>query len=85
MPGSFRFDTTIPGNTNTGHQFRDDGGVGVIGPALSDDDRFAIIEYLKVMGDPAFGDPPPDASEWPGPPVCPPSLQGPASLDPAAW
>lgn len=85
VPGSFRFDTTISGNTNTGHQFRDDGGVGVIGPALSDDDRFAIIEYLKVMGDPAFGDPRPDASEWPGPPECPPSLQGPASLDPAAW
>jgi cytochrome c5 len=85
VPGSFRFDTTIPGNANTGHQFRDDGGVGVIGPALSDDDRFAIIEYLKVMGDPAFGEPPPKASDWPGPPECPRSLQGPASLDPDAW
>jgi len=58
--------------------------VGVIGPALSDDDRFAIIEYLKVMGDPAFGDPPPDPP--PGPPECPPSLQGPASLpQDTAW
>ena len=42
----------FPGNRNTGHQFRDDGGVGVIGPALSDEDRFAIIEYLKVHGQP---------------------------------
>ena len=82
-PGSFRLDTTIPGNRNTGHQFRDDGGVGVIGPALSDEDRFAIIEYLKVMGDPAYGERSPDPA--PGPPECPPSLQGPASLDPKTW
>jgi len=75
-PGSFLFDTTLPGNSNTGHQFRDDGGVGVIGPGLSDAERFAIIEYLKVLGDPAFGDPV-DAAP-PGPPDCPSTLQGPA-------
>jgi hypothetical protein len=80
-PGAFLFDTTIPGNRNVGHQFRDDGGAGVIGPALSDAQRFAIIEYLKVMGDPAFGDPDPDPI--PGPPECPKSdLQGPAG---ARW
>lgn len=75
---AFRFDTTIPGNRNVGHQFRDDGvnrGDGVIGPALSDDDRFAIIEYLKVMDDPAFGATP---DPVPGPPDCPRTLQGPA-------
>jgi len=76
-PGAFFFDTTLPGNANTGHQFRDDGGAGVIGPALSNAERLAIIEYLKVMGDPAFGDPPPDPA--PGPPECPPTLQGPAA------
>jgi mono/diheme cytochrome c family protein len=73
--GAFLFDTTLPGNRNTGHQFRDDGGAGVIGPALSDRERFAIIEYLKVMGNPAFGDFPDDP---PGPHECPRTLQGPA-------
>jgi hypothetical protein len=73
--GAFLFDTTLPGNRNTGHQFRDDGGAGVIGPSLSDRERFAIIEYLKVMGNPAFGDYPDDP---PGPHECPKTLQGPA-------
>jgi hypothetical protein len=54
------FDTTIPGNLNTGHEFR--GGYkpwqpsappahGVIGPELTDDQRWAIIEYLKIHKD----------------------------------
>ena len=76
--GGFKFDTTLPGNANTGHQFRDDGGVGVIGRGFSDDERFAIIEYLKVLGNPRYGyadDTPP-----PGPPECPQVLQGPAGL-----
>jgi cytochrome c5 len=55
VPGAFLFDTSLPGNANTGHQFRDDGGVGVIGRALSDDERFALIEYLKVLGNPKYG------------------------------
>jgi hypothetical protein len=33
-------------------------------------------EYLKVMGNPAFGDAPNDPP--PGPPECPKTLQGPA-------
>src|SRR6185295_1546560 len=41
--GGFRFDTSIPGNQNTGHQFRDDGGAGVIGPGLKDDERYSIL------------------------------------------
>ena len=76
IPGAFLFDTSLPGNANTGHQFRDDGGVGVIGPALSDDERWALIEYLKILGNPKY-----DAAE---PlvrlerPRCGPKLQGPS-------
>lgn len=80
--GAFMFDTTLPGNANTGHQFRDDGGVGVIGRGLSQEERFEIIEYLKVLGNPKYGyadDTPP-----PGPPECPRGLQGPAGLG-AGW
>jgi len=61
--GSFLFDTRVTGNFNTGHEFRA-GHVkynekepkpqyGVIGPELSVDDRFALIEYLKIHKDPA--------------------------------
>lgn len=52
IENGFLFDTSLPGNANTGHQFRDDGGVGVIGPALSPDERLALIEFLKVLGNP---------------------------------
>ncbi|MFT4975034.1 MAG: hypothetical protein ACI8S6_000921 [Myxococcota bacterium] len=33
-------DTTTPGNRNTGHEY---------GTALSDDDRWALVEYLKTL------------------------------------
>lgn len=64
----FWLDTTIPGNRNTGHAFAADAATwskhlqdpkanplpsGVIGPELSDEQRFAIIEYLKIHRDPA--------------------------------
>jgi RoxA-like, cytochrome c-like len=75
-PGAFLFDTTLPGNANTGHQFRDDGGAGVIGRGFSDQERFEIIEYLKVLGNPRYGYQ--EDSPWPGPAKCPPTLQGPA-------
>jgi hypothetical protein len=60
----FVLDTQLPGNSNAGHRFeqgfiafpdslptdqRSNGGI--IGPPLSPDDRYAIIEYLKVMPD----------------------------------
>jgi hypothetical protein len=51
--GYFILDTSKPGNRNTGHEFsarftepRHD---GVVGPALSPDDRNAIIEFLKTL------------------------------------
>jgi hypothetical protein len=42
------FDTTLTGNSNAGHWFRDAPGPGVIGPALGEAERRAIIAYLKV-------------------------------------
>ena len=54
---AFLFDTTITGNSNAGHEFRADYKAdasprfGVIGPELSEDERFALIEYLKVHRD----------------------------------
>jgi mono/diheme cytochrome c family protein len=42
------FDTSKPGNSNKGHWFADDPRPGRIGAALSEPDRYAIIEYLKA-------------------------------------
>ncbi|HXE30722.1 MAG TPA: di-heme-cytochrome C peroxidase [Terriglobales bacterium] len=59
-PGAFKYDTSIPGNLNTGHEFRAGyipwvpGGPpshGVIGPEFTPHQRLAIIEYLKVHRD----------------------------------
>jgi cytochrome c553 len=45
----FELRTEITGNSNTGHEFRDGlRGNGIIGPLLTDEQRFAIIEYLKT-------------------------------------
>jgi cytochrome c5 len=72
----FWLDTSLDGNRNTGHAFAADAASwarhradpagsplpqGVIGPLLSDDERWALVEYLKVHADPAT---PPD---WRGP------------------
>jgi hypothetical protein len=72
----FWLDTTISGNRNSGHGFAADADSwarhradpagnplpeGVIGPLLTDDERWALVEYLKVHADPAT---PPD---WRGP------------------
>ena len=40
-PGRFRFDTSLPGNRNTGHLYPKAG--------LTADERKAIIEYLKTL------------------------------------
>jgi hypothetical protein len=48
--GGYLYDVTQPGNDNHGHEFKDGPrGNGVVGPALSPDDRLAIIEYLKSL------------------------------------
>jgi cytochrome c5 len=74
----FWLDTSLKGNHNTGHAFAADAATwkkhredpqkhplpkGVIGPEFSDEERFALIEYLKIHEDPAT---PPDYQ----PPVC---------------
>jgi hypothetical protein len=53
--GYFRFDTSLPGNSNLGHSFEGDstdwrGRPGVLGPELTPDQRMMIIEYLKTLG-----------------------------------
>lgn len=51
--GGFLFDTSITGNSNRGHEFRPGcRGNGVIGRALAPHERWALVEYLKVLGDP---------------------------------
>ena len=48
--GKFLFDTTKIGNSNMGHSFETGPrGAGVIGRLLTDDERWAIIEYLKSI------------------------------------
>lgn len=48
--GLFLLDTKLPGNRNTGHLFTDDDGAnGRIGPKLSEEERFALIEFLKSL------------------------------------
>ncbi|SDB67556.1 hypothetical protein SAMN03159382_05987 [Pseudomonas sp. NFACC23-1] len=49
----FLFDTRITGNHNSGHEFRAGArGNGVIGRLLQPQERWALLEYLKVLGGP---------------------------------
>lgn len=49
----FLFDTRISGNRNSGHEFRaGTRGNGVIGRFLQPEERWALLEYLKVLGGP---------------------------------
>jgi hypothetical protein len=60
----FLFDTSERGNSNAGHSFEDGPtGNGVIGPRLTDEQRWALVEYLKSIPNEAgrvtpFGGPP---------------------------
>ncbi len=48
--GGFLLDTSLVGNSNAGHEFKGDGtGSGVVGPELSEDERWALVEYLKTL------------------------------------
>lgn len=38
--GSFKFDVSLPGNSNTGHEY---------GTELTDIERQELIEYLKTL------------------------------------
>jgi hypothetical protein len=49
----FLFDTRVTGNHNSGHEFRAGKlGNGVIGRMLQPQERWALLEYLKVLGGP---------------------------------
>jgi cytochrome c5 len=41
-----------PGNSNAGHEFSNKPGKGVIGPELTDQQRWDLIEYLKTLDTP---------------------------------
>ncbi|MBI1685015.1 di-heme-cytochrome C peroxidase [Caulobacter hibisci] len=49
--GAFKLNTSVKGSSNQGHEFRDApaGTKGVVGPALSNDERLAVIEFLKTQ------------------------------------
>jgi hypothetical protein len=48
--GFFLMDTTLLGNSNAGHSFQDGPrGNGIIGPLLTDEQRWAIVECLKSI------------------------------------
>jgi hypothetical protein len=54
LPGGFKFDTTLPGNRNTGHEFddpydKDTMRPGRVGRKLAPDERLALIEFLKSL------------------------------------
>ena len=49
IKNGFLFDTSIPGNSNKGHEFNNSPGPGVIGRGLSHIERIELIEYLKSM------------------------------------
>ena len=71
--GTFLFDTSLVGNFNTGHSFEDGPiGNGIIGRALTEDERWALIEFLKsVPNEPRqispFGGPAEPVSAWQDP------------------
>jgi mono/diheme cytochrome c family protein len=49
FPGGFKLDTSIRGNSNSGHEFDNGSGQGIIGPLLTPDERRELIEYLKSL------------------------------------
>ena len=55
-PGSFLHDTRVTGNGNGGHLFTDVDAPGRIGRRFTEAERSALIEYLKVLGNPDFSD-----------------------------
>ena len=48
--GTYQVDTALIGSSNSGHSFENGPrGNGVIGPLLTDAERWAIVEYLKSI------------------------------------
>jgi hypothetical protein len=49
--GKFLFDTSLFGNSNIGHSFENGSGPGVIGPLLTEEERWLLVEYMKSIPD----------------------------------
>ena len=70
--GQFMLDTALVGNSNAGHSFENGPrGNGVIGSLLTDEERWALVEYLKSIPEERgrvtpFGGPPDVPSGAPG-------------------
>ncbi len=47
--GYFIMDTTKKANSNAGHEFADGKSPGIIGPALKQDEKEALVEFLKTL------------------------------------
>ena len=60
----FLFDVTKVGNSNSGHEFNDGKGKGVIGRKLSHNERLDLIEYLKVIDQDPPKSKPEVAMDW---------------------
>jgi hypothetical protein len=62
--GCFILDTSLPGNSNAGHSFENGPlGNGIVGPLLTESQRWELIEYMKSIPEQAgqvtpFGGPP---------------------------
>jgi len=50
LSGGFELDTSLDGNLNTGHEYTDVmGAKGRLGPELTEDQRYELIEFLKSL------------------------------------
>lgn len=49
--GKFLLDTSLVGNSNIGHSFENGSGPGVIGPLLTEEERWSLVEYMKSIPD----------------------------------
>lgn len=49
--GNFLFDTALVGNSNAGHSFEEGSGPGIIGRLLTEEERWALVEYMKSIPD----------------------------------
>jgi len=79
--GRFLFDTALLGNSNAGHSFEmGPRGNGVIGPLLSDAERWALVEYLK-----SIPEEPGRVTPFGGPPEGPTGAPGTSSGAQPAW
>lgn len=79
--GRFLLDTSLIGNSNKGHSFENGPrGNGVIGSLLTDDQRWALIEYLK-----SIPEEPGRVTPFGGPPESPGATPRTSQAAPPAW